>query len=432
MTTFERFERSIPELMTELAPTRVPDYFDDMLRTTARHGQRPAWSFLERWLPVEITARPLSMRSFSWRPVLILALVVALVVAGLAVYVGSRNRVPPPFGPAGNGVLLYRAADGSVVSLDPVNGATSTLVPASDNEVDPVPSRDGRRMALVTFGSTSSLPIIIRGVDDGANQVTLAGQYREIDAVEWSPDGSHVAIVSNQGGLQSITVASTDGASASTLPLGRQVSLITYLPDGRLVTAAAERPGDECPGEDPTRSPCALFVVNSDGTGLDTLISAADFHGINTLSPSPEGTKLLWVQWNNEVVPQAPGRLHIFDLVNHVDHTVPDEVFPSVYAMNRAWFSPDGSSILFDFFEADGDHWGIVPASGGTPIRIGQKWPPKGSDGSWAPDGRFVLARFAMSDTSSELWLIDPSGSVADRRLAGDLPYLPPWQRIAP
>ena len=29
MTTFERFERAIPELMTELSPARVPDYFDE-------------------------------------------------------------------------------------------------------------------------------------------------------------------------------------------------------------------------------------------------------------------------------------------------------------------------------------------------------------------------------------------------------------------
>jgi hypothetical protein len=102
MTTFDRFERSIPELMTELAPARVPEYLDDMLRQTAGATQRPAWSFPERWLPVEITARPLSMRSFPWRPVLVLALVVALIAAGLALYAGSQNRVPTPFGPAGN------------------------------------------------------------------------------------------------------------------------------------------------------------------------------------------------------------------------------------------------------------------------------------------------------------------------------------------
>ena len=105
MTTFERFERSIPELMTELAPARVPDYFDDMLQQTEGVTQRPAWSFPERWLPVDIAARPLVTRSFPWRPLAVLALLALLIAAGLAVYVGSQNRVPPPFGVAGNGAL---------------------------------------------------------------------------------------------------------------------------------------------------------------------------------------------------------------------------------------------------------------------------------------------------------------------------------------
>ena len=147
MTTFDRFERAIPELMTELAPARVPDYFDDMLRQTASHRQRPAWSYPERWLPVEITARPLSARSFPWRPLAILALIALLVAAGLAVYVGSQAKLPPPFGVAGNGVLLYHAPGGAVVSFDPKTGAQSTLATEADHRGEPVPSRDGQRVS---------------------------------------------------------------------------------------------------------------------------------------------------------------------------------------------------------------------------------------------------------------------------------------------
>jgi WD40 repeat protein len=427
MTTFERFERSIPELMTELAPAHVPDYFDDMLRTTATKTQRPAWSYPERWLPVEITARPLTSRPFPWRPLAILALLALLIAASLVVFVGSQDRVPPPFGVAGNGVLLYRASDGRVVSLDPTDGTTTTVTPASESLADPVPSRDGRRIAFATFGSSTSSPIILSGID-GATQTTLAGDYREIDQVHWSPDGAQLAIVSNQGGLRSITVADSDGSGARTLSLSREVSLISYLPDGRIAVVAGESPGDRCPSDDPTVAPCALFAVNPDGTGLDLLISAPDFHGINTIDPSADGTKLLWVEWKQ---PDAPGRLHVFDLKDRLDHLVPDEAFPVIYNMNRAWFSPDGSAILFDFFEADGDHWGVVPSVGGAPVRIGQEWPQNGTDASWAPDGRSVLARYATSDTTSELWVLDATGGGADHPLDGNFPYLPPWQRVA-
>ena len=46
------------ELIDELAAAGVPDYFDDMLRTTTQARQRPAWSNLERWLPMGVIARP--------------------------------------------------------------------------------------------------------------------------------------------------------------------------------------------------------------------------------------------------------------------------------------------------------------------------------------------------------------------------------------
>lgn len=428
MTTFERFERSIPELMTEVAPARVPDYVDDMLHQTAGATQRPAWSFPERWLPMEITARPLSMRSFPWRPVLVLALVVALVAAGLAVYVGSQNRVPPPFAPAGNGLLIYRGNDGSIMSLDPKSGSQDTVVTSADAVGDPVLARDGQRIALVPHGLASPRRIIIKGVD-GSTLSTLDGEYREINGAEWSPDGVHFAIVSNIDGLQSITVAAIDGSGAAAFPIGRQVSMISYLPDGRLILMAAERAGDDCPAEQPTDAGCALWVVNADGTGLRLLIPADAFHGINTLSASPDGRQLLWVEWNGA----AEGRLHMFDLVTHADHRLPDDAFPTRYAMNRAWFSPDGSAILFDFFEADGDHWGVVPSSGGTPVRVGQTWADNsGPDAAWAPDGTSVLARYKTSNTTSELWLLDPTGSGNDRKLDVNVPYLPEWQRLAP
>ncbi len=51
MTTFERFEGDLPQLLEELAPLRTPDYLDLVFGRTVRAHQRPAWTFLERWLP---------------------------------------------------------------------------------------------------------------------------------------------------------------------------------------------------------------------------------------------------------------------------------------------------------------------------------------------------------------------------------------------
>ena len=58
MTSDRRFEQDLPDLMAQLAPRRVPDYRDDIVRQTARTRQRPAWTFPERWLPMDITLAP--------------------------------------------------------------------------------------------------------------------------------------------------------------------------------------------------------------------------------------------------------------------------------------------------------------------------------------------------------------------------------------
>jgi len=425
MTAFDRIEPRLPELIDELASARVPDYFDDLLRATAQAPQRPAWSALERWLPMGEIARSFPRSAMPWRPILAFAILTLLVLGGLLVYAGSRPRLPAPFGPAENGVLLYREPGGSIVSIDPDTGAKATVAAASDSLGFPVPARDGRRIALPVFGSLSPLPIIVSGMD-GSDQTTLAGDYREVDALDWSPDGTHLAIVANEDGMQSIIVAAADGSDARTLPLGREVSQVTYLPDGRLAVVAAEGPDDSCPGSTPDTNDCALFMMAPDGKALERLLPAAQFHGINTLAPSPDGSRLLWVEW----VTGREGRLHVFDLKARTDRTLPTGTFPEVYAINRAWFSPDGTSILFDLFEADGDHWAVIPATGGEIRRLGPEWPGDTPDAAWSPDGRSVLVRYPTTGGDSELWLLDATGSGRDRKLQVNVPDLPTWQRL--
>ena len=52
MTTGQRLERDLPQILGELATRPYPDYIDDVLATTARARQRPASTFPERWLPM--------------------------------------------------------------------------------------------------------------------------------------------------------------------------------------------------------------------------------------------------------------------------------------------------------------------------------------------------------------------------------------------
>ena len=100
MTAFDRVEPRIPELMDDLAPARVPDYFDDLLRQTARTRQRPAWISLGRWLPMGVIARGDTLGQVPWRPIAIAAMLIAAAATTLVLIAGSQRRLPPaPFGP---------------------------------------------------------------------------------------------------------------------------------------------------------------------------------------------------------------------------------------------------------------------------------------------------------------------------------------------
>src|SRR6476661_1371515 len=129
MTAFDRFERSIPELMTELAPLGAPDYVDDLLQRSARTRQRPAWSALERWIPMaDLTGRLATAPRVPWRQVATALLIIALLAVAAAVFVGSRTpKLPAPFGVARNGLLVY-ASGGDIFTVDPVTGVRTAIV----------------------------------------------------------------------------------------------------------------------------------------------------------------------------------------------------------------------------------------------------------------------------------------------------------------
>ena len=60
MSSSERYERRLPELLDELAAPRTPAYFDDILGQVGRTRQRPGWTFPERWLPMSAVSERLS------------------------------------------------------------------------------------------------------------------------------------------------------------------------------------------------------------------------------------------------------------------------------------------------------------------------------------------------------------------------------------
>ena len=423
MTAFDRIEQRMPELMAELATATVPDYFDDMLRQTGRTRQRPAWASLERWLPMDVVARPVSVRGPTLRPLLILLLIGLLVAAGLALYAGSlRTRLPEPFGPARNGPVFVTTG-GDIVAIDPLTGARTTIVGGQTQDIAPWLSRDGQHVLFLRTQGGSHAQWIAN--PDGSNQRELVPA--PVGWAEWAPSGDRIVVsrdVTLGGGTTTSIVNVADGTS-------------TVLDAGSQIDTPFWRPGHEQIGftTDVGEGP-EYHLMNADGTGAHR-VEGVSPDAINTPIFSADGSRLVYSTWAEGGGLQ--GRIHVVEIDTGVDRAL---MFDGSELTNEFpyQFSPDGTKLLIErhggdaSFEVNGEQGYrlvIAPADGGGPvIPIGPPMPSStgGATAEFSPDGTQVLA-FYKHDQST--WLLDADGSggeEVDWNPQGEFN----WQRLAP
>jgi len=209
MTAHDGFERTVAVWLRDDALPASPDQLDALLVRTMATRQRRWWSSPERWLPMDTTLRP---RLFSPPPIarLVVIAVVVIALAGLLLFaVGSRQpRLPAPFGPARNGIMLS-SADGDIFAIDPTTAKRTAIVSGSLFEFGPLFSRDGTRFSFLREGpkdcgkSDCGLILVIANADGSdVHEVTQA--LPGLDGVDWSPDGTQVAILAAAPGFKMI------------------------------------------------------------------------------------------------------------------------------------------------------------------------------------------------------------------------------------
>jgi dipeptidyl aminopeptidase/acylaminoacyl peptidase len=413
MTTFDRFERAIPGLMTELAPARVPDYLDDMLRQTARTRQRPAWSTLERWLPMGTLARPLPMRPFPWRTIGVLLMLAALIAGATLLYVGSRDRVPPPFGPARNGAIVFSTADGDIVRADPATGAVTTLIDDA-TEFDSAPwfSNDGTKFAFDRqVASGSVLRSLVVASADGSGVRELSGPESEIRWFEWSPSGDRMLVLRQSDRFGEVTLVDAADGALTTFDVGLDVRAASFRPGtDQLVFSTAS----------------AFYVVGTDGTGLRRIV--LDTASLDQYAISPDGTLLAYATWVGGV---AEGRIHVIEIDTGVE--LPIDFDPGFeYTDLLPTFTPDGKALIVERHDQMGYKPTILPLDGGPPVPMGPYHPSStnGAGVTLSPDGTKAIATYRVDGTT---WLLDTAtgdGERLDWPIPGE--QTATWQRLAP
>lgn len=418
MTASERFEQRLPELMAELAPARVPDYFDDMLRQTARTRQRPAWSSLERWLPMGVLARSAPVRLPAWRPILALVIIGLLVAATAMLIVGSRPRqLPAPFGPARNGDLLVGTPNGEILALDPATGRTTPIVTGTDTDRSPPFSPDGTRILFSRVSGEGTALMVSNADGSGLRQVQAPGKLGRW--IEWSPTGDRIVM----SGFDL-----TDPAQVIDVATGSSTTLAT----GFEVQQALGRPGHEqlvITGVQAGKH--GFWLVNPDGTGLRQIGTPP--YAINTPSLSPDGTRPTYATWEDGL--GTGGNLRVLEI-----DTGKDSLATSNGNETHLWqmpqFMPDGDRIVALRRAADGTFQLSVVATDGTgseraigPFRIQDSG---GATATVSPDGTTDLASYRDNGVEDgTMWSIDVASGTGT-----DLPWPDPeamsWQRLAP
>ena len=418
MTAFDRVESRLPELMDELASASVPDYFDDMLQRATQTRQRPAWSALERWIPMGVIARTRPMRPFPWRAVGILALLAILITVGAVLLAGSQRRLPTPFGVARNGSVVFSTAAGDIAAADVLTGAISPLITGPEGDSDPWFTNDGTRFAFDRSVPGDGRALTIANAD-GSNVHRLLAPDAPIISFDWSPDGKRIALTRDGGPAGLVTIVDATDGTTTSFRLDMDVINVTWRPNHDELIISGEVGG-------PNGAVRTYSLVGADGTGLRPInvLPAA----INQATVSPDGSKIAYSTWETG----AEGRTHIVDIDSGVDSgALFDPGVP--YTDLSPSFSPDGTKLLVERYLTDGYRLTVVPVDGrGPAVAMGAVHPEmtNGAKAIFSPDGTKVLATY-QDDGST--WVLDTVTAEARQMTwPTQLGTSATWQRLAP
>ncbi|MFL5670601.1 MAG: hypothetical protein ACJ77C_00750 [Chloroflexota bacterium] len=440
MMPTDRIDRQLPSLLDELAQPRVPDYFDDLLGLTVRTRQRPAWVFIQRWLPMLEFARQPVVAQPPWRAFGLLLLLIGVVAAGL-VLAATRPKPPPLFGPAGNG-LVVMARDGDIFTVDTRTGATTAIVTGPAIDADPIWSQDGttvlfRRASedqpdadylMIARANGSGLKALTPEPMTGLTGAKISSTWAPKLNYALSPDGRRVALIATVDGVPALFVGATDGQPIARADTRAIPMSFAFDPNGQDILFVGAQGFDG--------SYAGLYLIGVDGTDRRTVVEPTlDAQVHSRIAWSPDGSRIAYARFEpgllggdrNGEAAREDLRIHIRTMADGNDDAIGEEDGPW-WEAPTGW-SPDGHRLLIE--RSIGDTYGavIVDVDGRTDdvvpaFRSLDDW-----YAAWSPDGAMVLLapEAAAGDGQQQLW---------DSRTGEELPIPwtatshPAWQRV--
>jgi len=185
---------------------------------------------------VDIARQPVLAARLPWRSIS-LALLIALLVAAAAVFIGSQPRLPAPFGVARNGLIAY-AAGGDIYTADPVNGIATAIVSGPETDAGPRFSRDGTHVVFERkLNGETGLGQLVVARSDGSDLTVVTPEpmflTKSLLGEPWpqydfSPDGRSVFFAWSAKGFANLSIA--DSAGVHQLDVGMGVYAPSFRP----------------------------------------------------------------------------------------------------------------------------------------------------------------------------------------------------------
>jgi hypothetical protein len=384
MTSNDDFDPTVASWLREDAGTYRPAHLSDVLSRTSGTRQRPWWSSLERWLPLETT---FTRRVPTIRPAWFLLIVLAALVAIVAIsVVGSRTQpVPAPFGLAANGQIAFWAGDDILVSeADGTN--VHPLVAGPTQDFAPLYSRGGTRIAFWRASTPHESTLMVAAPDGSGIRPVLQTPLTDADWFEWSPDDRSLAVVHAVDGARVLSVVDVESGTLRTLDTGGLVvdNSVYWLPGVASELLFSSHTGSGA------ATAAGIFSIHTDGTGLmpvvPTVVGAAE---LIDLDLAPDGKTLTYWRWE-----AAKGsRIHQFDITLGVDRELRFD--PTAKGETGLVHSPDGTTVLFQR-EGTSAQLMIAPADASRPgIPVGRQFGlDTNPSAGFSPDGKTVFIGF--------------------------------------
>ena len=380
---------------------------------------------------MELTTARVPTTRLPMRQLGVLALIAILVAALFAAYIGThQQKLPPPFGVARNGSMLY-GSGGDIYRLDPTTGVSTAIVTGPETDQVPMYSRDGTRFAF--FRQTGTGPTIYQLVvanSDGTGQRVVSTDPVTFDySINWSADGRSIILDDTHGRVTRLDTVGNAPPQKVTYAGVRDIIALRPPDEGVLLYQTVTADG------------WTLQLVDADGTHVRPLFPSGgtsmrddDYSGYEW---SPDGSKIAF-----RLHPDASGDFRIY--IANADGTGVRRLTKETGTECECdyFWSPDGTQIAFNRWRFDpttGD-WharpvGIVSVDDGIVRDIGPQPTDEGAEFAFSPDGETMTwlprrSPDAIGTTKDQPLLLNVTDG-SSRTISVGVDSPPDWQRLA-